>query len=83
VVSEDRKLVVDQREERRNATEAISPAHQRLRAGTNHTPTPPDGREEVMSMNFRIVGSPNGGIYPNGRAGFHSAIRKSNNSSIL
>ena len=36
VVSEDRKLVGDQRKEGRDATEAAGPAHRRLRARANH-----------------------------------------------
>ncbi len=47
VVSEDRKLVGNQREEGRNATETARPAPRRLRAGTNHPRTPPAGRKEM------------------------------------
>jgi hypothetical protein len=37
LVPKDGKLVGDQREERRNATKEVGPAHQRLGAPTSHT----------------------------------------------
>ena len=64
VVSEDRKLVGDQREEGRNATEAARPAYRGLRARTNHTRTAPAGRDQVTrfggadcDFRFQIEGS--------------------------
>lgn len=46
LVPEDGKLAGDQREERRNATEAVGPAHQRLGAPTSHTRAQTDDRKE-------------------------------------
>ena len=55
LVPEDGKLAGDQREERRNATEAVGPAHQRLGAPTSHTRAQTDDRKEVMPADGRIA----------------------------
>ncbi len=64
------KLVGDQRQERRDASEEVDPTHPRLRARANHTRTPPPGWQEVR----QTPGWVEQAFRPASKAGYRTAF---------